>query len=389
MKILEVLDTYYPKFDGPTQVVTFYAKSLMKYEGAEVEVLVPKYKKYIDDQPFKVNRVKSMAGPEGYATPMPGFDGKMKRYIKSKNFDIMHFHSPFMLGRFAAKFGKKQGIPTIFTFHTKFRDEIQRNTKVKLFQKIAMGYVMKTINLADHVIAVSDGAAETLREYGYKKEIKVIRNGTDLTYPDNAAELINKVNEVYGLEKEHNVFLSVGRIVENKQIDLVLEALKIVKERGGEFKFLIVGAGPYEETLKQNVSRLGLNEHVIFTGRILDRQFLTAHYLRSDLFMFPSTFDTASLAPLEAAALKLPTLMTRGCATAETIADNRNGLLEEQDAQKWADKIMYVMQNKDQLAILRENAYKEVYRSWDDVIKEVYAYYEKVISEFKTTKGNK
>lgn len=45
---------------------------------------------------------------------------------------------------------------------------------------------------------------------------------------------------------------------------------------------------------------------MIFTGRILERDLLSGYYLRSDLFVLPSLFDTASLAPIEAAALKLP-----------------------------------------------------------------------------------
>ena len=204
--------------------------------------------------------------------------------------------------------------------------------------------------------------------------------------PENAAELIGKVDEKHALSGQKNVFLSVGRIVENKRIDLVLNALKIVKERGYDFRFLIVGDGSYKEKLESNVRRLDLEDKVIFSGKIMDRALLSGYYLRSDLFMFPSTFDTASLAPIEAAALKLPSLMTRGCSTAEIITENRNGFLADDNVQSWADTICRIVDDKELLAAAKENCYKEVYRTWDDVCEEVYAFYEKAIREKKNAK---
>lgn len=383
IKILEVLDCYYPKFDGPTQVVTNYAKNLIKMDDVEVEVLVPRYKGYKDNQQFNVIRAKSMKGPEGYMTGLPALDCKMKKYLKQGNFDIIHFHSPFTMGRFAAKFGKKNKIPTVFTFHTKYKEDIYRTVKSKFARNFAMKYIMKSINMADKVLTVSNDSINYLRDYGYKKQVDVIRNGTDLLFPENSSDLINKVNEMYNLQKEKNVFLSVGRIVENKRLDFSLEVLKIVKDKGYKFKFLIVGAGPYEETLKKHCSELGLDDMVIFTGKIMDRQLLSGHYLRSDLFMFPSTFDTASLAPIEAAAMKLPTIMTLGCSTSEIIENERNGLLVESNSEQWADKIIEFISNKNKMKELKENCFKEVYRSWESVSKEILETYKQIIKEYK------
>ena len=243
-----------------------------------------------------------------------------------------------------------------------------------------MRYIMTTVNACDHVLTVSDGAAEVLRSYGYKKEITVIRNGTDLVYPANAAELAAQVEEKHALAGQKNVFLSVGRIVENKRLDLVLDALKIVKERGVDFRFLVVGDGSYKEKLENKAKDLALADRVIFTGKVMDRALLSGYYLRSDLFMFPSTFDTASLAPIEAAALKLPSLMTRGCSTAEIVTENRNGFLAGDTAESWADEICRIVTDENLLTQAKENCYREVYRTWDDVCGEVYDFYEKAIA---------
>ena len=96
--------------------------------------------------------------------------------------------------------------------------------------------------------------------------------------------------------------------------------------------------------------------------------------------MFPSTFDTASLAPIEAAALKLPSLMTRGCSTAEIVTENRNGFLAGDTAESWADEICRIVTDENLLTQAKENCYREVYRTWDDVCGEVYDFYEKAIA---------
>ena len=380
MKILQTLDCYYPKFDGPTNVITNYGKSLKKVKNAEVDVYVPRFPKYKDDQPFKVVRVKSVRSADGYYQGMPGIDGKLKKTLKENKYDVIHIHSPFTMGRFFARYGKKHGIPTVFTFHTKFKEDFVRILHAKPLVGFMMHYIMTTINACDHVLTVSDGAAEVLRSYGYKKEITVIRNGTDLVYPANAAELAAQVEEKHALAGQKNVFLSVGRIVENKRLDLVLDALKIVKERGVDFCFLVVGDGSYKEKLENKAKDLALADRVIFTGKVMDRALLSGYYLRSDLFMFPSTFDTASLAPIEAAALKLPSLMTRGCSTAEIVTENRNGFLAGDTAESWADEICRIVTDENLLTQVKENCYREVYRTWDDVCGEIYDFYEKAIA---------
>lgn len=385
LKVLEVLDCYYPKFDGPCLVITSYAKSFLKM-GIDAKVCVPKFPKYKDNQPFEVFRTASVPAPEGYRCATPNMDSKLRKFLKENQFDIIHIHSPFTMCSYFANYGKKHNIPTIFTFHTKYKEDFERTLKSKSLQNFMMSYILKNMNKVDHVWTVSDGAKECLREYGYKKHVNVIRNGTDLVYPENSEELIKKVNEKYGLDPSETIFLSVGRIVENKKLQLALESLKIVAEKGYHFKYLIVGGGNYEDELKTLVKSLGLEKYVIFTGKIMDRTLLSAHYLRADLFIFTSTFDTASLAPIEAAAMKLPTLMNKGCSTAEIITDNENGYLAEETPTAWSDKIIEILNNKPKLKKMKEKTFKEVYRSWDSVAEEVYQNYMEIINNYRRKK---
>lgn len=383
---VEALDSFFPNFDGPVHVVTNYCKSFEKDENVHVKIIVPKYKGYKDTLPYDIMRTKSFGTKKStYVMAMPGCDKQVKKYFKENKVDLIHIHSPFTMGKYMVKMGKKYGIPVVYTFHTKFKSDFERVLKLKSSQKFMMNYIMKVINGCDYVLTVSDGSIDTLREYGYKGKVEVIRNGTDLKYPENPDELIKKVNEKYNLESEENVFLSVGRIVANKRLDVILNSLKIVKDKGYKFKLLVVGAGDYENELKSLCTKLDLDDCVIFTGKVMDREFLSAHYLRSDLFLFPSTFDTASLAPIEAAAMKLPTLMTRGCSTAEIINEDVNGYLaNEEDYEDWANKIISIIEDKKKLKEVSDNAYTQVYRTWDNVVDEVKAKYIECIEDYKS-----
>lgn len=381
--VLEVLDCYYPKFDGPNMVITSYANSFTKSNKCQVEAVVPSYPKYTDNQIFDVKRVASVPAPEGYRLAMPWFDRKIKKWLDNQQIDIIHIHSPFSMCRFFAKYAKKRNIPSVYTFHTKFREDFERTVGVKPLVNIAMRYIMSNMNLVDHALTVSYSSIDCMRDYGYKKPVDVIRNGTDLSCPANAEALKKKVQELHQLADDDFVLLSVGRIVENKNLQLVVDALGIVKEKGHSFKLIVVGAGPYEQTLKQLVESQGLSDAVIFTGKVMDRELLSAYYLRANLFCLPSTFDTASLAPIEAAAMKLPSILVKGCSTAEIISHKENGLLADENPHAWAESIMSAITDKEMMQRLSDNCHQQVFRTWDQVADEVYAYYERIINERK------
>ena len=76
MKILQVMDTYYPKIDGPNNVLTFYTENLNNIEGVDAEVVVPRTRNYVDVQKFVVRRVKSLPAVEGYEMGLAGLDRK-------------------------------------------------------------------------------------------------------------------------------------------------------------------------------------------------------------------------------------------------------------------------------------------------------------------------
>ena len=385
IKIMQTIDSFSPCIDGPVNVVKNYSKNLNRTDCCKV--VAPKAGKkqhYTDNESFEVIRCKSVSAPEHYRFGIPKLDRAFKKKILDEQFDIIHAHSPFLMARFALKIAKKQHIPVVLTLHTQYKEDFRRILHgVRPLMAIPMHYMMKAINAADRVWTVNNASCNILREYGYKGDIDVVRNGTDLKYPENAAELIDKVNGLHNLAGQKNVFIFIGRIALYKNLELMADALKILKDSGEDFKTIIVGSGFDEQKFKDMVAERGLADRFIFTGAISDRTLLQGYYLRSDLFLFPSTFDTSSLVPVEAAAHKLPTLLIKGSYTAENIIDGVNGFLAEETPEAYADRIKDIISDDELRVRVGEEAARSVFRSWETVAKEVAEKYRQTIRDYK------
>lgn len=388
IKILELIDTYYPTVDGAINAVNCYASNLN--ERAECDLAAPAAPKnsgYKEKEGFKVLRCKAMPAPSGYRNALPFLDARFKKAIREGGYDILHAHSPFALGRLAVSEAKKAGVPVVATLHTKYKFDFERELHgCKPLVNFMLRYIIKTYNKADYVWTVSEASKQVLREYGYKGEIDVVRNGTDYVYPENADELINLVNAKHGLNGQKNVFVFVGRMAIYKNLPLICDALKILKDKGCDFKFIFAGGGFDLEKIKRYALELNIADKCVFTGDIKSREMLSAYFLRGDLLVFPSSFDMASIVKLEAAAHKRASLLIRGSCSAELVVDGENGFLCEETALSLASKLEELMLSPEKVALAGENAYKTLYRTWGDVCDEVLEKYQKIIEEYKKNK---
>ena len=383
MKVLEVLDSFYPHIDGPVNAIVNIAKTLTEKKLAEVDLLVPKYKKIVNIEGINIYRSPAVAGPEGYMMCMPQVNNTVKNVIKNNGYDIIHVHSPFPLGKYAITLAKRYNIPCLITIHTKYKSDFERVLKSKVLQKFMMNYIMQPIKKADYVLSVSKGACETIREYGFKgKNIYIIRNGTDMLPSTRNKQMEEKIIEKHDL-KGKVVFLFVGRIVENKNIQFSLEVLKKIKEENNfnNFKFLIVGSGNYKDELKKLVDEYNLSDNVIFVGKIINRETLASYYQVADLFLFPSTFDTCGIVVIEAAANKLASVLIENSCASELVENEKNGLVYPEDSSVWAEKLSKVITDKEKMKKLGEEAFKTVYFKWEDIAIEYYNFYLKVLKK--------
>ena len=389
MKVCQFIDTYYPIVDGAINVSKYYADSVNKIE--ESALAAPKAaQKYEETDDFKVFRCRSVGAPEKYRCGFPQLDGKFKKALKEEDFDILHAHSPYFLGRYAIAMGKKYKKPVVATLHTQYKADFERVLKgFKPLISFVMHFIMKTYNKADCVWTVSQRSVDVLRSYGYKGKAEVVYNGTNYTYPENDKELIERIDALHDLKGQKNVFLFLGRMVWYKNLKLICDGLKVLKDRGEDFKMLFVGGGFDYDKVKAYAEEVGVADKCIFTGQVSDKELIQAYYLRSDLILYPSTADMAPVAKVEAAAHKRASLVVADSCSAELVEDGVNGFLCDNTVESFSDKLLELCGKEEVMRAAGENASKTIYRSWDMVGQEVVEKYKKIIDDYNQKQREK
>ena len=179
------------------------------------------------------------------------------------------------------------------------------------------------------------------------------------------------------------VFLFVGRMMWYKGIRISLDALKMLKDEGREFRMVFVGGGTDKEEIVAYSRALGLDDCVFFCDPIHDRNRIRAWYCRADLFLFPSTFDTNGLVVREAAACALGSVLVAGSCAAEDVRDGTDGFLIEENAESMAACLRALCENPAKMKEVGENAQRNIYISWDDAVKGAVERYGTVIENYR------
>ena len=189
---------------------------------------------------------------------------------------------------------------------------------------------------ADKVIAVSPALAEKLRAYRSKYADKIIsvNNIIDI---DGVREKGLDIPTVKFSADSFNI-VSCGRLSHAKGMDIAVDACaKLVADGFTGFHWYIVGGGPEESALREQIMRLGLEDCVSLLGM----QSNPYPYIRcADLYVQPSRFEAFGLTIREAQVLTVPVLSTRTDGSAELISDGETGLLCESDADSIAAAII-------------------------------------------------
>ena len=381
------IDVFFPMTDGVVMVVDNYAKRLSKI--CNVIVFAPRYiGKDFDDSIFnyKVVRCRSLKVPFlDYSLPMPKMDANFQNVLKEYHLDIVHIHSPFTIGEAGIKYAKKNNIPVIATMHSQYKRDFKRAVKTDALANTLTKTLIRTFNKCDECWAVNSEVARIFYEdYGYKKLPKVMNNATEMEPVKDIDKACKLINDKYHLTNE-KVFIFVGRINALKNIFFIVDALKIVKEKKPDLKFkmFFVGTGQDEEELKKRIQENDLSGNITLVGKVEDRDLLASFYAKSDLFLFPSLYDASSIVQIEAASQKTPVLFIEGAATTATVTNNINGFITKNNTLSYANSIIKIINNDKLLKKVSNNAFRDLYKNWDDNIKDVYKRYKELINEKK------
>jgi phosphatidylinositol alpha-1,6-mannosyltransferase len=230
----------------------------------------------------------------------------------------------------------------------------------------------RAIKAADGVVVVSGFTRHAVQALAGPQcpPIALIHNGVDLAFfrpLGKDPQLLSR----YQLGDTF-VFVTVCRLVQKKGVDMALRAFHGVAARYPDCRFLIVGSGDYEQTLKAMVTELGIAHLVRFAGEVAEDE-LAAHYCLGDVFVMPNrrlaNGDTEGfgLVFLEANACGLPVIAGRDGGSPDAVKNGQNGLVVDGASVDEIEKAMLRLRSDAELrSAIKQNGLTLVQsEGWD------------------------
>lgn len=345
MRIGVFTDSYKPYTSGVVTSITTFREELENL-GHSVFIFAPSYPKYQDEE-ANVYRFFSIPAPTnpGYTLAVP-ISPRLSLTVKKLGLDIVHVHSPFILGRWGAKCARRFGLPLVFTYHTLYEQYIHYVPMPReLARDLAITYSRHFCNRCDLVITPTREVEQLVQSYGVQAPVRVIPTGVPIHKFRNRCPGWLRKN--WNIPPEARVCLFVGRLSREKNLEFLLEAFQLVKQQCPQAVLVIVAAGPLEDELKQHAVDLGfhLDRDVVFTGR-LPYENLIDVYFDADLFTFASVTETQGLVLIEAMAAGLPVVAVSAFGVQDMVDNEVNGYLVSLDRQEFAARVLQLLANE-------------------------------------------
>ena len=287
------------------------------------------------------------------------------RLLRNQRFDLIHAHWLIPQGFIAAlsllMTGKK--IPLLCTSHGGDLFAL----KGKGLQRLKRWVMHKSAALT----VVSHAMKKTVVAMGIDPDkVEVIPMGVDLKglfTPDPCVQ--RKTDEL----------LFVGRLVEVKGLQILLEAMTKVIARHPNIHLIVAGAGPLESELRTSAKKLDIADHVDFRGMVMQSKLPTL-YRQATIAVFP--FVVTKSGVQEGFGLVVVEAMGCGCpiiagdlpAIHDTVVHKENGLLfESGNSQALADAIIRMLADPDLCAKLAGEGRRRVVQKFDwEIVAEKY-----------------
>ena len=184
--------------------------------------------------------------------------------------------------------------------------------------------------------------------------IIVIPNGIEF-------ERINDISKNIQEEPSDSGFrlLYVGRLLKSKNVDHLIRAYASILSRGYEVSLDIVGMGDQFHDLMELSKQLGVGDRVKFHGFLQEKNQVYEMMSKADLFVSPSVVEGFGITHLESMGTGTPIIGYNLGAYQDFIKDGYNGYLVEPNNQRQLEeKIVYSIENPDQLVTLTRNGLK-------------------------------
>jgi glycosyltransferase involved in cell wall biosynthesis len=327
MRIGMMADAYKPHISGITNVIAL-SKNFLEKAGYEVYVFTFGGGDYVDDEP-NIIRTRGVPLVDTGLYFSARHSSEAQKILQEM--DIIHVHHPFTSGQLAIRYCRAQGIPLVFTNHTRYDLYAQAYLPMipdVLGDAFLRAYMPAFCNSCDLVIAPSAGLKEVLINLGVESSIEVIPNGVDV-HPFRSVEKPISRQEL-GFADEDILLTYMGRVSPEKNLPFLLRAFAGIAKTYDNVSLVIIGDGPERENLEDRVRVMGMNERVKFTGMIPYSK-LPAYMASADVFATASVTEVHPLSVIEALASGLPVVGIQSPGVGDTVEDGVTGYLAPEE----------------------------------------------------------
>ncbi len=333
MEIAFFSETYPPTHDGVAVEVSDLARALVRLgHGVRVftthpTVGAPSERDVVDGVP--VVRVRSLPVPLYSEYRWALFPFPRLRGERLADVDVVHVHTPGMMGSAGFLAARHFGKPLIGTFHTnvwEMRSSFPANPLVGLFFSAARWYTLGTYWRCDLATAPTESARLALvgsARKPFRRSVEVVPNGIEVTrFRPGVA--VPDWRERCGLP-DVPLITYLGRLTADKGIHRFLDAIAALPARP-EFRAIVAGGGPEADRVRARLQREpGLAARARYVGPIAEEE-KPALLAQTSVFVLPSTSDTSSVALLEAMAAGAACVVSRLGGPGDLIEDGTTGL---------------------------------------------------------------
>lgn len=279
---------------------------------------------------------------------------EVKKILKRVKPDVVYLHSSKAgaFGRLALLFKRK--IKIIYNAHGWFFNAEMSNKKKKIIALIERILAINT----DMIVNISKNEYDSAIRYkiANKEKMCIIENGIDFNKFEHSQKYRKPTREKYNIKDSEVLVGVVGRIEEQKSPITTIKAAEQTIKQMKNVKFMFIGSGSLEETVKEYAIEKNIQDNIIFTGWV---NRVEEYIPALDIAILPSKWEGFGLAIIEYMACKKPIIASKTGGIENIINDNENGfLITPGDYKKLSEYIIKYINNKELVEQMVELNYK-------------------------------
>ncbi|NDP38744.1 MAG: glycosyltransferase, exosortase A system-associated [Rhodoferax sp.] len=398
MRILHVLDHSIPLHSGYTFRTLSILREQRRLGWDTVHLTTPKqgptasFQENVDGLTFF--RTPSVAGA-GLLTQMQLTAQRLGEVIRLTKPNVIHAHSPVLNALPSLWVGRRQRVPVVYEVRASWEDAaVDHGTTVEGSLRYRLSRALETFALrqADQITTICEGLRGDIAMRGIPDErITVIPNAVDASVFQFGVAADPSLRRSLGLDGA-TVIGFAGSFYAYEGLDLLLEAARRMLPRHPDLRVLLVGGGPQEMQLKAQAAKAGLQDRVIFTGRVAHAE-VQRYYELIDVLAYPRlpirlTELVTPLKPLEAMAQGRMFVASDVGGHRELIRHGETGFLFRAGDSATLEKALEdVLAQREMWPLIRLQArrFVELERTWSGSVARYREVYQRALSRYDLT----